>query len=104
MNMQTGPAVIAYRDVARCAENLTLFIDFDLAVALRSNVEPADRCPLEGADRRQRSCRNSRVIGKPSKGGERFLASIQNRDVNLGLVIGADPFALHRDSSRFHRT
>ena len=41
------------------------------------------------------------AIGLANPGRERFLACIQNCDVNLCLVIGADTFALHRDSSRF---
>jgi hypothetical protein len=52
--MKAGLAVITDGDVPDRTENLALLIDFDLAVALRSNVEPADGCSLESADRRQR--------------------------------------------------
>ena len=54
VDMKAGLTVIADGYVPDRTENLALLIDLDLAVALRSNVEPADGCPLEGADRRQR--------------------------------------------------
>ena len=95
--MKAGLAVIADGYVADRTENLALLVDLDSAVAFRSNVEPADGCPFEGADRRQRRRRNSRFIGEAGERCKRLLTRIQNDDVNLRLRIGGDMLALHCD-------
>ena len=77
VDMKAGLAVVADGDVPDRAENLALLIDLDLAVALRGEVEPADGCPLEGADRRQRRRRYSRFIGEAGERGKRLLPGIQ---------------------------
>ena len=95
VDVKAGLAVIADGDVPDRTEHLALLIDLDLAVVLRSKVEPADGSPLESADRRQRGRGNPGFIGEAGERRKCLLTRIQNDDVNLRLRVGGDMLALH---------
>ena len=85
MDVEARLAVIANGYVPDRTENLALLIDLDLAVVFRSNVEPADGSPLEGADCGQGGRGNPGCIGETGERCKRLLALIQNDDVKARL-------------------
>lgn len=84
VDMKAGLAVID-RDVPDGAgPDLALFVDLDLVVALRGEVEPAHGRPFEGPDRRQRSSGNACLSGEQLQRIRKCLfTGIQNDDMDL---------------------
>src|SRR5882757_7943971 len=95
MNMETCFAVIADCNVPDRAQHLALLADLDLPVAPGHEVEPADGCALEGADRGQRCGGDPGLIGECCQPCKRLFAGIEDNDVNPGSRFVSYKLALH---------
>jgi hypothetical protein len=80
VDVKTGLAIIAQRNVTNRAQHLALLIHRDFAVGFRIEVEPADGGSFECADRSQGSALDFLVDGETGQLGECFLTGVEHDD------------------------
>src|SRR3546814_104283 len=96
MQMQARLAVIAARDITDQAQSFALLVDGDRLVPFAVEIEPAELCAGECADRGDRRAAESVVFGKRRDRRERLIARIENQYVGSGTGVACDPLRFHR--------
>ena len=76
VNVKTGLAVVADRNVSDGAQYLALLSDLDLFVSLLFEVEPSDRRSFESADGGERGCRKLSVVRESRQRGKRLFSLV----------------------------
>lgn len=89
VKMKTNLVILVAPDIAENAQYLALFVDWNAAVVLRVEIEPADRRTLKRADGGDRRADNVLVGGQSLNGAERLFTGIENDSKKPGALTVA---------------
>jgi hypothetical protein len=95
MDVQTGLAVIAKRDIPNRAKHLTLLVHGNLFVRLLGEIKPANRSAFESANGGKRRRSYTGFARETLETGESLVATIQDKNAGVQRTGGVDVLALH---------
>jgi hypothetical protein len=95
MDMQTGLAVIAKRDIPNRAKHLTLLVHGDLFVRLPREIKPANRSAFQSANCCKRRRSYTGFARETLQTGESLFATLQDKNAGVQRTGGDQVLALH---------